>query len=114
MQFISKILPEQSALEVSEQLLMVQDRLWHLGITGVHDFDGWRCLDALHLLQESGKLGLKRLVKLMEQGTTQFIQLQHRAQSLAQAKKCLSIVIPALVEIPFYEFLDPLLHGGKQ
>ncbi len=45
-----------------DDLASAQDRLWALGLTGVHDFDGRDCFSALQVLREEGRLGL-RIVK---------------------------------------------------
>ena len=59
-QHIPKPTPE--SLVVS--LALAQEKLWAFGLTGVHDFDGPRCLAALQLMRESGRLGLRVLKHL--------------------------------------------------
>lgn len=57
-------LPRPTAESLATSLLSAQTQLWAYGITGVHDFDGARCLSALQLLRESGQLGLRVLKHL--------------------------------------------------
>lgn len=62
MRLMSEALPQPTPAESAEQIARAQETLWTLGLTGVHDFDGHRCLEALRLLRGSGRLGL-RVVK---------------------------------------------------
>lgn len=55
-------LPEVSPEQLAGLLEKVQQRLWGFGLTGVHDFDGARCFQALQILREADRLGL-RVVK---------------------------------------------------
>lgn len=56
--------PRPTAESLAASLAGAQRRLWGFGLTGVHDFDGARCLAALQLLRESGQLGLRVLKHL--------------------------------------------------
>ncbi|MEW6567409.1 MAG: amidohydrolase family protein [Chloroflexota bacterium] len=59
---VSSILPPPSPERLGQQLLRAQEALLRLGLTGIHDFDGPRCFQALQLLQQRGQLRL-RVVK---------------------------------------------------
>ncbi len=62
MQLVSDVVPKPTVEQLSEMLEVAQQRLLGHGLTGVHDFDGPRCLTALQLLRERGSLRL-RVVK---------------------------------------------------
>ncbi|MEJ2411969.1 MAG: amidohydrolase [Anaerolineales bacterium] len=55
-------IPSPSSEDNAQAILSAQERLWRLGLTGVHDFDRLPCLEALQLLESQGKLEL-RVVK---------------------------------------------------
>jgi len=59
---IEKKIPSPSTEDNAQAILSAQERLWRLGLTGVHDFDRLPCLEALQLLESQGKLEL-RVVK---------------------------------------------------
>ncbi len=52
-------IPSASIEQIASAIGEAQVRLWTLGITAVHDFDGPRCFQALQLLEERGELGLR-------------------------------------------------------
>lgn len=62
MRLVSEVIEQPSLSELADQLEAAQSRLWQLGLTGVHDFDGPQCLRALQVLHGDGRLGL-RVVK---------------------------------------------------
>lgn len=62
MEMVSRFIEPSSALKLADMLKATQEALWRLGLTGVHDFDGPRCFQALQALHERGELGL-RVVK---------------------------------------------------
>ncbi len=59
---VEKIIPQPTIDEIGQQLVKAQALLWQSGLTGVHDFDGPRCFEALQILQAAGRLKL-RVVK---------------------------------------------------
>ncbi len=63
-QLVRRALPAVTPDAVAEALVAAQDRLWRLGLTGVHDFDGATCFRALQILHQRGKLGLRTLKNL--------------------------------------------------
>jgi predicted amidohydrolase YtcJ len=58
---VANIVPQPSLPETIEAINEAQRRLWQLGITGLHDFDGRSSFMALQSLQENGQLGLRVL-----------------------------------------------------
>jgi predicted amidohydrolase YtcJ len=58
---IERAIPEPSPEALAESLAQSIPELWKLGLTGVHDFDKYNCLQALRLLHESGRLELRVL-----------------------------------------------------
>jgi predicted amidohydrolase YtcJ len=46
---------------LASKMQAAQENLWRMGLTGIHDFDGARCLQGLQLLREGGRLGLRVL-----------------------------------------------------
>ncbi|MGA2112220.1 MAG: amidohydrolase family protein [Anaerolineales bacterium] len=62
MQAVESALPQVGKDSLVEQLRRAQQALLQLGLTGVHDFDGSSCLQALRSLHEQGQLDL-RVVK---------------------------------------------------
>jgi hypothetical protein len=61
MRMVSQVIPEPDPEALAGQIDRAQASLWALGLTGVHDFDGPLCLDALQILHQSGRLGLRVL-----------------------------------------------------
>ena len=47
---------------MADAIINAQSKLWELGLTGIHDFDGSVCFDALHHVHQNGALRL-RVVK---------------------------------------------------
>jgi predicted amidohydrolase YtcJ len=63
-QLVRRALPAMAPEAIAEALVETQHRLWRLGLTGVHDFDGATCFRALQILHGNGKLGLRTLKNL--------------------------------------------------
>ena len=61
MQLVASALPAPSLEEVARAVAGAQARLWEIGLTGVHDFDGPMCFAALQTLRDRGELGLRVL-----------------------------------------------------
>jgi predicted amidohydrolase YtcJ len=59
MQLISKIIPEPTAQQVAEALRDALPLFQRVGLTGVHDFDGVRALQAWQILKENGELNFR-------------------------------------------------------
>ncbi|MBL7161391.1 MAG: amidohydrolase [Anaerolineales bacterium] len=62
MWLVYRAIPEPRGEELAEAIKVAQAKLWEMGLTGIHDFDGSVCLDALQRLHLRGELGL-RVVK---------------------------------------------------
>jgi predicted amidohydrolase YtcJ len=62
MGLVATHLPAPTAEHIESAIAAAQERLWRFGLTGVHDFDGPRCLRALQSLRAADRLGL-RVVK---------------------------------------------------
>jgi predicted amidohydrolase YtcJ len=62
MSLVSESIPEQTAEKVAEAIRDAQPKLWEMGLTGVHDFDGRLCFAALQQLNAENLLKL-RVVK---------------------------------------------------
>ncbi|HET7010281.1 MAG TPA: amidohydrolase [Anaerolineales bacterium] len=61
MDLITPVLPQPALESTIADILAAQSRLWRMGLTGVHDFDGRRCFEALQILREQRTLGLRVL-----------------------------------------------------
>jgi predicted amidohydrolase YtcJ len=53
---LETVIPEASPSALSDIFQQVITGLWRMGLTGVHDFDGRTCFQALQLLHERGEL----------------------------------------------------------
>ena len=59
---IEVVIPEIGATELADSFRQVIAGMWRMGLTGVHDFDGRICFQALQMLHERGELQF-RVVK---------------------------------------------------
>jgi predicted amidohydrolase YtcJ len=62
MLLVKEQLPKPTLSEISSAMLEAQSYCWQVGLTGIHDFDGRSCFQALQLLNQRDQLGL-RIVK---------------------------------------------------
>jgi predicted amidohydrolase YtcJ len=62
MQLAEKAIPKPDSAEREAALMAAQTELIRFGITRVHDFDDWDCLDSLSKMETEGKLKL-RIIK---------------------------------------------------
>jgi predicted amidohydrolase YtcJ len=62
MELVEQALPEPTPIEIASAIEAAQPVIWANGITGVHDFDGPRCFQALQMLHTQHKLNL-RIIK---------------------------------------------------
>ncbi|GAP15111.1 predicted metal-dependent hydrolase with the TIM-barrel fold [Longilinea arvoryzae] len=60
--FVERILPAPDEVAVAAAIERAQEKLWSMGLTGVHDNDRRRCFQALQQLDQQGRLRL-RVVK---------------------------------------------------
>jgi predicted amidohydrolase YtcJ len=59
MELVSKIIPEPSAQQVADAMRDALPLFHRVGLTGVHDFDGARALQAWQILKERGELDFR-------------------------------------------------------
>ena len=59
MSLVSNVIPEPSSDSVAQAIFSAQSKLWEMGLTGVHDFDGRTCFSALQQLHSADKLMLR-------------------------------------------------------
>ena len=62
MGLVDGVFPSPAVDELAQALDTAQQNLWHVGITGVHDYDRSECFAALQTLHQQGRLRL-RVVK---------------------------------------------------
>lgn len=55
-------IPRSTTEELASAMRQAQAYCWSVGLTGIHDFDGRDCFQALQILHQNGELGL-RVVK---------------------------------------------------
>ncbi len=58
---ITAVIPKPTLSEVEDAIRQSLPRLWEVGLTGVHDFDGVQCFEALQNLHREGELRLRVL-----------------------------------------------------
>jgi predicted amidohydrolase YtcJ len=61
-ELVTQHIPEPLPAEVVQAMREAQAYCWQVGLTGLHDFDGRRCFEALQVLHHNEELGL-RIVK---------------------------------------------------
>jgi len=59
MDLVKRLLPEPTVDELAEAMRYAQKVCWAQGLTGIHDFDGRLCFQALQSLHLNGELGLR-------------------------------------------------------
>jgi predicted amidohydrolase YtcJ len=59
MELVSKLIPEPSAQQVADALRDALPLFHRAGLTGIHDFDGARALQAWQILKENGELNFR-------------------------------------------------------
>jgi predicted amidohydrolase YtcJ len=75
MALVETVVPADTAQGLMRKLIRAQDALWGFGITGVHDYDGPPCFDALQRLRESDQLGLRVVKSIPLEFLSQAIEL---------------------------------------
>lgn len=61
MSLVSEVIPSPTADSAVRAIQVAQERLWRMGLTGLHDFDRQTCFTALQILHEAGDLHLRVL-----------------------------------------------------
>lgn len=59
---VARHIPPSTETELVAAMRAAQEHCWSVGLTGIHDFDGRACFQALQRLHQNGELGL-RVVK---------------------------------------------------
>jgi predicted amidohydrolase YtcJ len=59
---VARHIPQPTEAELVDAMRAAQEHCWSVGLTGIHDFDGRACFQALQRLRQNGELGL-RVVK---------------------------------------------------
>ncbi len=62
MDMVGSLIPTLTAAELAELMEQAQTLAWKSGLTGIHDFDDPEAFEAMQILHEQGRLGL-RVVK---------------------------------------------------
>ncbi len=75
MALVQSVIPADTDERLAQMLIRAQKALWELGITGVHDYDGPRCFDALQRMRESDQLGLRVVKNIPLEYLSQAIEL---------------------------------------
>ncbi len=60
-ELITRHIPEPGPAAVQQAMREAQEYCWQVGLTGLHDFDGRACFEALQVLHEKRELGLRVL-----------------------------------------------------
>jgi predicted amidohydrolase YtcJ len=79
MALVSSVLPEPSLPQLSGAIAEAQERLWRMGLTGVHDFDRRACFTALQDLHMNHKLGLRVLKTIPIESLAEAVELGLRS-----------------------------------
>ena len=75
---IEDIIPNPSLEKTAKNLLIAQNALWKLGLTGVHDFDRELCIQALQDLVDRDQLRLRTLKSIPKEFLEEAIELGYQ------------------------------------
>ncbi len=78
-ELMQRAIPEPSLHQVDEALRKALPLLNRMGLTGVHDFNGSRCFEALQILHASGELNLRVIKSLPFENLSRAIELGLRS-----------------------------------
>jgi predicted amidohydrolase YtcJ len=78
---IEGVIPVPSIKKTASTIFKTQNKLWKMGLTGVHDFDRELCLNALKHLESEGKLGLRVQKSIPELYLDQALELGYKTGS---------------------------------
>ena len=78
---IEKVIPQPTIEQAASAIKKIQETLWKMGLTGVHDFDRELCIDALFHLHGEGKLGLRVHKSIPESYLDQALELGYQTGS---------------------------------
>jgi predicted amidohydrolase YtcJ len=79
MKLVSEFVPEMTIDEIMQGIHTVQDRLWTMGLTGLHDFDGSNAFIALQRLYDERQLGIRVLKNIPHSQLDHAIELGLRS-----------------------------------
>jgi predicted amidohydrolase YtcJ len=79
MTLVSRVIPEPAVQQLAEAIGEAQERLWRMGLTGVHDFDRRACFAALQELHSNRQLGLRVLKTIPIESLPEAIELGLRS-----------------------------------
>lgn len=66
MKLVSEKITPPSVYDLAAVMLSTQEKLWRMGVTALHDFDGACCFQALQLLHEERQLGLRVVKNILD------------------------------------------------
>jgi predicted amidohydrolase YtcJ len=79
MSLVSQAIPEPAIEALAGSIGGAQERLWQMGLTGVHDFDRRACFAALQELHLNGRLGLRVLKTIPVESLAEAVDLGLRS-----------------------------------
>lgn len=79
MALVSRVIPEPALPQLAGAIAEAQERLWRLGLTGVHDFDRRACFAALQELHANHRLGLRVLKTIPIESLAEAVELGLRS-----------------------------------
>jgi predicted amidohydrolase YtcJ len=74
MNVLEQHLPQKSQQQTIDEINAAQKQLWQYGITGIHDFDGKTCYQALQTLHKDRRLSLRVLKSIRKEDLTDWIR----------------------------------------
>jgi len=75
LKLVENVIPEPDSEKLAKTFEQLMPKLWRMGVTGVHDFDGHRCFMALQLLHARGLLRLRVLKSIPFELLSQAVDL---------------------------------------
>ncbi len=79
MGILEQVIPTPGIDQVVNAIQAAIPRLWQMGLTGVHDFDGIRCFTALQVLNQKHQLNFRVLKNIHIEDLTHMIELEIRS-----------------------------------
>lgn len=74
MNVLEQYLPGKTQQETINEINVAQKQLWQFGITGIHDFDGKTCYQALQTLHQDQQLSLRVIKSIRQEDLTDAIK----------------------------------------
>ena len=79
MELVGSIIPAPTVAETARAIHEALPRLWQMGLTGVHDYDGARCFAALQILDQTADLRLRVVKSIPHENLPLAVQLGLRS-----------------------------------